>query len=102
MRHGALLLSPARSTLTPPSLKLGPDFTSIKSYTERVLGRTGVPPDILELDHGSITGNVYFGAGVILRGTVVIAATEGSRIDIPAGSVLENVVVTGSLRILAT
>jgi UTP--glucose-1-phosphate uridylyltransferase len=33
-------------------------------------------------------------------GTVIIVATEGSTIDIPPGSILENVVVQGSLRIL--
>jgi UTP--glucose-1-phosphate uridylyltransferase len=102
VRHGSLVLSPGRSTPVLPLIKLGPDFASIDAYTERVLGRAGVPPDVLEADHVSVTGNVYFGAGVKLRGTVVIAATEGQRIDIPPGAVLENVVVTGSLRILAT
>lgn len=37
---------------------------------------------------------------VVLRGTVIIVASEGARIDIPRGSVLENAVVTGNLRIL--
>jgi UTP--glucose-1-phosphate uridylyltransferase len=36
----------------------------------------------------------------IYTGTVIIVATEGSTIDIPPGSILENVVVQGSLRIL--
>ena len=31
-------------------------------------------------------------------GTVIIVANEGSTIDIPPGSILENVVVQGSLR----
>lgn len=34
------------------------------------------------------------------RGTVIIIAEEGNRIDIPDHSVLENKIVTGSLRIL--
>ena len=34
------------------------------------------------------------------QGTVIIVANEGSRIDIPDGSELEDSVVTGSLRIL--
>ena len=33
-------------------------------------------------------------------GTVIIVATENSTIDIPPGSILENVVVQGSLRLL--
>jgi len=34
----------------------------------------------------------------LLIGTVIIVANESSTIDIPPGSVLENVVVQGSLR----
>ena len=34
------------------------------------------------------------------QGTVIIVANEGSRIDLPDGSVLEDKVVTGHLRIL--
>jgi UTP--glucose-1-phosphate uridylyltransferase len=41
-----------------------------------------------------------FSSGIVLKGTVIIVATEGSTIDIPPGSILENVVVQGSLRIL--
>jgi UDP-N-acetylglucosamine pyrophosphorylase len=87
---------------SPFALLAGPDYQTTDQYAERILGRTGTPPDVLEADYVTITGNVYFGPGVKLRGTVVIAASEGQRIDIPAGSVLDNVVVTGSLRILAT
>lgn len=37
---------------------------------------------------------------ISLIGTVIIVANENSTIDLPPGSVLENVVVQGSLRIL--
>ena len=71
-------------------------------YSKRFAG--GVP-DIVELEHLTVSGNVYFGAGVVLKGTVIIVCNEGSRIDtstcIPPNSVLENVVVTGSLRVVA-
>ena len=36
----------------------------------------------------------------IPQGTVIIVANEGSRIDLPDGSILEDKVVTGHLRIL--
>ena len=35
-----------------------------------------------------------------LQGTVIIIANHGDRIDIPAGSQLENKIVSGNLRIL--
>lgn len=74
-------------------------------------------PKIIELDHLTVTGDVYFGRNVTLRGTVigewisfifapsasaddfwihpgtdarVVVANEGQRIDIPDGCVLEN------------
>jgi len=61
----------------------------------------GGVPDIVGLDHLTVSGNVYFGSGVVLKGTVIIVCNEGSRIDIPTNSLLENVVVTGSLRVVA-
>ena len=39
-------------------------------------------------------------AAVSLRGTVIIIANHGDRIDIPAGAILENKIVSGNLRIL--
>jgi UTP--glucose-1-phosphate uridylyltransferase len=54
----------------------------------------------MELDHLTVTGDVTFGKDVTLKGTVIIVANHGSRIDIPSGSVLEDKVVTGNLRIL--
>jgi len=38
--------------------------------------------------------------GVSLKGTVIIIANHGDRIDIPAGSILENKIVSGNLRIM--
>jgi len=37
---------------------------------------------------------------LFLKGTVIIVAAEGDKIDIPDGAILEDKVVTGSLRIL--
>ncbi len=101
IRHGILHLSPARSIPTPPIIRLGPEFASLEAFIERVHAG-GTLPDILEADHITITGNVWFGKGCVLRGSVVIVAAEGSRIDIPPKAELENVVCTGSLRMLGT
>jgi UDP-N-acetylglucosamine pyrophosphorylase len=35
-----------------------------------------------------------------LQGTVIIIATDGERIDVPSGAILENKIVSGNLRIL--
>jgi len=42
----------------------------------------------------------YLNVSVSLRGTVIIIANHGDRIDIPAGAILENKIVSGNLRIL--
>ena len=57
-------------------------------------------PDIIHLDHLTVSGNVNFGKNVTLKGTVIIIANHGERIDIPDGATLENKIVSGNLRIL--
>lgn len=42
---------------------------------------------MLELDHLTVSGDVKFGRKVTLRGTVIIVANEGNRIEIPDGTV---------------
>lgn len=79
-----------------PIVKLGDHFRRVPSYLSRLLSI----PHILELDHLTVSGDVWFGEGVTLRGTVIIVANSGSRIDIPAGSILDNKVVSGALRIM--
>lgn len=95
MKHGQLLIDSARFG-PAPLIKLGSHFKKVSDFQKRVPSI----PRILELDHLTITGAVNLGRGVTLKGTVIIVANESSTIDIPPGSVLENVVVQGSLRLL--
>jgi UTP--glucose-1-phosphate uridylyltransferase len=95
LEHGQLVMDPGR--IGPaPLIKLGSDFKKVSSFQSRIPSI----PKIVELDHLTITGKVTLGRNVELRGTVIIVANEGGSIDIPPGSVLENVVVQGSLRLL--
>jgi len=100
LEHNCLRLSPKRVQLAGPAsipvVKLGEHFHTVRDYMERFQ----TIPDILELDHLTVSGDVTFGANVNLKGTVIVVANHGDRIDIPSGSVLENKVVTGNLRIL--
>jgi UTP--glucose-1-phosphate uridylyltransferase len=95
LQHGQLVIDPNRFG-PAPLIKLGSDFKKVSNFQARIPSI----PKIVELDHLTITGKVTLGRGVILKGTVIIVATEGSTIDIPPGSILENVVVQGSLRLL--
>lgn len=53
-------------------------------------------PTMLELDHLTVAGDVKFGRGIVLQGTVLIVANEGSKIELPDGAVLENTLVSGA------
>jgi len=94
--HGTLIMSPQRMFPTVPLVKLGENhFAKVKEF----LDRFGTIPDILELDHITVSGDVKFGKNVSLKGTVIIIANHGDRIDIPNHSDIENKIVTGNLRI---
>ena len=96
LAHGELSPNPKRPFPTVPIVKLGDHFKKVPNYLSRFAG----PVHIMELDHLTVTGDVTFGSNVTLKGTVIIVANHGTRIDIPSGSILEDKVVSGNLRIL--
>ena len=97
LEHGSMVMSPRRMFPSTPLVKLGTKhFLTVAEF----LARFGSMPDLLELDHLTVSGDVTFGRGVSLRGTVIVIANHGARIDIPAGAVLENKTVSGNLRIM--
>lgn len=96
LNHGELSMNPKRVFPTVPIVKLGDHYKKVSNFLARFAG----PPHILELDHLTVTGDVTFGHDVVLKGTVIIVANHGSRIDIPSGAILDDKVVSGNLRIL--
>lgn len=97
LKHGSMFMSPRRMFPTTPLIKLGDEhFAKVHKF----LSRFEAIPDMLELDHLTVSGDVTFGKDVTLKGTVIIIANHGERIDIPSGAILENKIVSGNLRIL--
>ncbi|KAJ8463030.1 hypothetical protein ONZ51_g10525 [Trametes cubensis] len=96
LEHGQLVINPNRMFETTPVIKLGDHFKKIQQFQKRFKKI----PTIIELDHLTVTGDVYFGRNVTLRGTVIIVANEGQRIDIPDGCVLENRLLSGNLNMI--
>lgn len=96
LRAGYLEMNPQRSFPSVPHVKLGTSYGKVRDFLERFASI----PDMLELDHLTVSGDVTFGRGVTLKGTVIIIANHGERIDIPPGAILENKIVSGNLRIL--
>lgn len=95
LQHGELSMDQARFGGNP-LIKLGSHFKKVSDFQKRIPSI----PKIIELDHLTVTGNVKFGRGITLKGTVIIVCNDGSTIELPNGCVLENCVITGSLQIL--
>ncbi|SCV72596.1 BQ2448_4133 [Microbotryum intermedium] len=93
LEHGTLTLSPLRMFSTTPVVKLGDHFKKVDAF----LKRFPQIPNILELDHLTVAGDVVFGRNTQLRGTVIIVANEGQKIHLPDGTILENKLVSGNL-----
>ena len=97
LENGTLKMSHDRMFGTTPLVKLGAQhFKKNKDFESRF----GSIPDVLELHHLTVSGDVTFGKNVVLKGTVIVIANHGERIDIPDGAVLENKIVSGNLRII--
>jgi len=96
LEHGQLVINPSRMFENTPVIKLGDHFKKIQQFQKRFKKI----PKIIELDHLTVTGDVYFGRNVTLRGTVIVVANEGQRIDIPDGCILENRLLSGNLNMI--
>ncbi|KAH9386097.1 UTP--glucose-1-phosphate uridylyltransferase [Nematocida major] len=95
--HGTLAISPSRISDSIPIIRLlGGCFKTVSDYRKHVMG----PVIMDELEHLTISGNVTIGKHVELKGTVIIVAEDGKSIDIPDGSVLDDKVIIGHLRIV--
>lgn len=64
LKNGSLVMSLQRMFPTTPLVKLGENhFSKVKEF----LGRFANIPDLIELDHLTVSGDVTFGRGVSLK-----------------------------------
>jgi len=63
IENGYVTLSSLRSFPTTPLVKLGSSFDKVKEFSKRFQGI----PDLLELDHLTVSGDVWFGRDVTLK-----------------------------------
>ena len=63
LKEGSLIMSPERMFLSTPLVKLGDEFKKVGDFLKRFASI----PDILELDHLTVSGNVTFGFCVSSR-----------------------------------
>lgn len=91
LNDGFVTRNPARANPSNPSIDLGPEFKKVSSF----LGRFKSIPSIIDLDSLKVTGDVWFGAGVTLKGKVTIAAKSGVKLEIPDGKVIADKEING-------
>lgn len=84
--EGILVQNPARDNPANPSIELGPEFEKVNNFQSRFKSI----PSIINLDSLKVEGDVWFGAGITLKGKVSIVAKRGMKLEIPDGIVLEN------------
>jgi len=93
LKDGVMVINPERQFSGLPLIRLGEKFQTVEQYQKRFQ----TIPDILELDLLTIVGDVYFGTRNILRGNVIVVCEQG-ELHLPDCSVLENKVLTGSIK----
>lgn len=91
LSDGFVSRNPARANPSNPSIDLGPEFKKVADF----LSRFKSIPSIIELDSLKVTGDVWFGAGVTLKGKVTISAKTGLKLEIPDGAVITNKEING-------
>ncbi|WRX20789.1 UDPGP family - like 2 [Theobroma cacao] len=104
---GFVIRNKDRTNPVNPSIELGPEFKKVGNF----LSRFKSIPSVIDLDSLKVTGDVWFGTGVVLKvflhasgvvyldvcfeGKVSIAAKPGVKLEIPDGAVIENKEING-------
>ncbi|XP_054815270.1 UTP--glucose-1-phosphate uridylyltransferase-like isoform X2 [Prosopis cineraria] len=89
-KEGVLTRNPNRADPIDPEIHLGPEFEKVGDFQSRFKSI----PSIVGLDSLTVTGDVWFGDNITLKGVVTIAAKPGMKLEIPEGVVIENKVIS--------
>ncbi|XP_047170965.1 UTP--glucose-1-phosphate uridylyltransferase [Vigna umbellata] len=91
LESGFVIRNKARANPENPSIELGPEFKKVSNF----LGRFKSIPSIVDLDSLKVAGDVWFGAGVILKGKVSIVAKPDVKLEVPDGAVIADKEING-------
>ncbi|RDY03274.1 UTP--glucose-1-phosphate uridylyltransferase, partial [Mucuna pruriens] len=86
LQDGFVIRNQVRTNPENPTIELGPEYKKVSNF----LSRFKSIPSIVELDSLKVEGDVWFGAGVIVKGKVSILAKPGVKLEIPDGAVIAN------------
>ncbi|GIQ86054.1 UTP--glucose-1-phosphate uridylyltransferase family protein [Kipferlia bialata] len=85
--------TPVASQLDVPIIRLGHHYKTVADFEKRFPCGVGMQG----LVNLTVVGDVVFGEGCTCRGFVCLVGQEGQRLEIPANTALENVVINGSM-----
>jgi len=75
-----------RSRAVAPMVSLSSNYDDVKAFHARFKHI----PDMLNLDALTVIGDVWFGARVVLKGTVEIRAKSGESLHVPDGALIHD------------
>ncbi|KAL7607224.1 hypothetical protein Lser_V15G19326 [Lactuca serriola] len=85
-KDGYVVRNPARIDQANPSIELGPEFKKVGDFLKRFKSI----PSIIELDSLKVSGDMWFGSSVVLKGKLVTAAKSEDKLEIPDKVVIQN------------
>nr|KAJ0209245.1 hypothetical protein LSAT_V11C400180730 [Lactuca sativa] len=89
--NGYVVRNPAWTDPANPSIELGPEFKKVGEFLKRFKSI----PSIIEPDSLKVSGDVWFGSLVVLKGKVVIATKSGDKLEIPDKAIIQKKEVHG-------
>lgn len=90
VEDGLVIRNPARSKSENPSIDLSSEFKKVGDFLKRFKSI----PSILHLDILKVSGDVWFGSGIVLKGKVTVEAKKGEKLVLPDTVTIENKLVT--------
>ncbi|KAM7534994.1 hypothetical protein Aperf_G00000099783 [Anoplocephala perfoliata] len=91
--NSVLTVSLQRKIAELPIIEVDHNFKSEEDLQKRIPNI----PNMIDLRHLTLSGDIRFGSNVVLKGTVRIEAKGNEQIIIPDGTVLEDEVITGTI-----
>lgn len=89
VQNGAVVRNRARTIPQNPSIELSGEFKKVGDFLKRFKSI----PSIIELDSLKVSGDVWFGENIVLKGKVIVEAAKGEKLVLPDDATIEDKVV---------
>lgn len=94
VEEGLVIRNRGRNKQDNPTVELSSEFKKVGDFLKRFKSI----PSILYLDNLKVSGDVWFGSGIKLKGKVAIEAKKGEQVVLPDNVTVEDKLVTAGPR----